>query len=174
MPDTIPETLFEQLYRRALTADDRRRLLDVKSALRLSDHDELWPLIMTLDHYSVIISAAENKIIQVFDEQLADVEAAVKASETAAIRNADRAVARAVQKGVEQLGTILAKKRSETTPARIIKKQFAIAATIGGLAAVAFLGIGWTAAHYYFETNFNICTGHVFRITDGGLGCYLR
>lgn len=173
MSDTFPETLFEQLYRRAPTSADRRRLLDVKSALRLSEHDELWPLIMTLDHYSVIISTAENKIVNVFAEQLVCVEDAIKAYETAAIRNADRAVARAVQTGVEQLGTILAK-RSETTPARIQKKQFAIAATIGGLAAVAFLGIGWTAAHYYFETSFNICTGRVFRITSGGLGCALK
>jgi len=171
MSDTIPETLFEQLYRRALTAADRRRLLDVKSALRLSDHDELWPLIMTLDHYSVIISAAENKIIHVFAEQLADIEAAVKASETAAIRNANRAVAGAVVHGMELLCSIVAK-RSETTADRTSKRQLITTATIGGLVALLIFGLGAAGAYFLIDRVFGICTGDTFMLPDGRSACF--
>lgn len=171
MSDAIPETLFEQLYRRDLTAADRRRLLDVKSALRLSDHDELWPLIMTLDHYSVIICAAEKKIIKVFAEQRADVEAAVKASELAATRNANRAVAGAVVHGVELLCSMVAK-RSETTADRTSKRQLITAATIGGLVALLIFGLGAAGAYYFIDSIFGICTGDTFMLSDGRSGCF--
>lgn len=173
MADTVPENLFEQLNRRTLTPADRSRLVAVKSALRLSESDELWPLIMTLDHYAATTTAARNTILKALAEMPAKVEVAVKASETAASRNASQAVARAVEQGVVRLSSIVAK-RSETTADRISKRQFLTAATIGGLGAIACIGVGWTAAHFYFETQLNICTGEIFRVSGGGVGCYLR
>lgn len=41
MADDIPETLFEQIYRRAPSQADKDRLLGVKASLGLSDRDEL-------------------------------------------------------------------------------------------------------------------------------------
>lgn len=171
MPDNIPETLFEQLNRRCLTAADRRRLLDVKSALRLSDHDELWPLIMTLDRYTVISSNAQNKILTALADMPAKVETAVKASEHAATRNANHAVARAVEHGVELLCSIVLT-RSETTADRISKKRLVTAATIGGLVALLIFGLGATGAYQVIDSVFGICTGDTFELSDGRSGCF--
>ena len=171
MPDTIPESLFEQLNRRALTTADRRRLLDVKSALRLSDNDELWPLIMTLDHYSAVSFAARNKILNALGEMPAKVEAAVKASEIAATHNANRTVAAAVVQGVELLCSTVVK-RSETTADRVSKRQLITAATIGGLVALLIFGLGAAGAYYLIDRIFGICTGETFNLSNGQTGCF--
>lgn len=171
MSDTISETLFEQLNRRTLTTADRRRLLDVKSALRLSDHDELWPLIMTLDHYAAATSAARITILTALADMPAKVETAVKAAEIAATRNANRAVAAAVVQGVEQLCSVVVK-RSETTADRISKRQLITAATIGGLVALLIFGLGAAGAYHVIDRVFGICTGETFNLSNGQTGCF--
>ena len=56
----FPEDLFTQIYRRAPTEDDRARLMAVKAALGLSSRDELWPVLMVLDHYDRAIRSGRT------------------------------------------------------------------------------------------------------------------
>ena len=60
----IPETLFAQIYGRATTAADRERLVRVKAGLGLAEQDELWPVLMVLDHYSATTTAARGEILK--------------------------------------------------------------------------------------------------------------
>ena len=53
----LPVDLFIQVYRRAPTEQDRARLMAVKAGLGLSPRDELWPVILVLDHYDRAIRA---------------------------------------------------------------------------------------------------------------------
>ena len=60
----FPEDLFTQIYRRALTAEDRTRLLAIKAGLGLSPRDEMWPVILVLDHYDTSIRAGRSATVK--------------------------------------------------------------------------------------------------------------
>jgi len=171
MPDIFPETLFKQLYNRASTEADQFRLLRAKAALGLSEDDELWPVMMTLDHYAATTSAARSRILKALDDLPAKVEAAVKTSEAAATHNANLAVSRALERGVEQLSAIVGK-RSQAATDRIRKRQMLTAAAIGGCMALAFVSLGATSMYHFIDSVFGICTGDSFELSDGRSGCF--
>lgn len=62
------ESLFQAIYNRAPDDNDRRRLLAAQKAMGLSDNDEMWPVIITLDHYSCQIMANGNRNVKTLDE----------------------------------------------------------------------------------------------------------
>lgn len=62
MSEIIPETLFEQIRGRASSPSDHARLHAVKLGLKLSDQDELWPIIMTFDHFCDAVKLSRNDI----------------------------------------------------------------------------------------------------------------
>lgn len=171
MADGIPDTLFEQIYSRAPTGADRARLLRVKAALGLSDRDELWPVILTLDHYTAANQQARQETIKALRALPEQVKATIAEAETAAAGKADQAVARAVEKGADQLTQIVVK-RSETTTDRISKRQFITAATIGGLIALICLGAG-AAGGYLAASRGGVCTDKFFATSAGRIGCFI-
>lgn len=59
---------FERLYGRKPNAADRARLLSLKNDLGLSDTDELWPLLMTLDFYAEPVERLGTVVPKLLDE----------------------------------------------------------------------------------------------------------
>lgn len=172
MADGFPQSLFEQVYRRVPTDSDRTRLLVVRSALGLSDRDELWPVIMTLDHYTLENHRARHEILKALQSLPEQVQATISGVEASASAKADQAIARSVEKGAERLTRIVAE-RSRTTEDRISKRQLTVAATVGAVVALLCLGIGASGGYLVTEAQLTACTSETFITSDGRTGCYV-
>lgn len=171
MPEEFPVSLFEMLYRRTPGEQEKTRLLGVKAALGLSDRDEFWPVIMTLDHYSLINTAARRDIIRAMETLPDQVKAVISNSERAFALKADQATAHAVEKGAEQLAQII--HRFQVTADRFGKRQFMIAASIGAIAALLCLGAGGAGGYFVTTSLMDMCTSKIFRTEEQRLGCYI-
>lgn len=171
MADVLPLTLFEQIYRRAPSDADRNRLLNVKSAMGLSNNDELWPLIMTLDHYTVANMSGRREILKAVDGLPEKVKSTISGVEASASAKIEQAIARAVERGAEKLTRIVVE-RSQSSVDRISKRQLAVAASIGAMVALLCLVAG-AGSGYLITTNLiDICTGETFSTVNGRVGCY--
>jgi len=169
----IPASRFQELYGRAMTTADRNRLIRVKAALRLSENDELWPILMTLDHYSATTAAARVEILKALATLPETLNASLALLEQAAGRKADAAIARAVETGIDKLSRVVVT-RSQTTADNVSGRQKITAAIIGGLLALVFMGVGGAGAYFYVDSQIGICVDPA-RMTPGGrLACYVE
>lgn len=173
MADQIPETLFEQIYRRAPNQTDKDRLLGVKAGLGLSARDELWPILLTLDYYTATNQRARGEILKGLADLPDQVRSVVATTETAAARKADAAVAEAVAQGAEKLTQIVVQ-RSERTADRISKRQFLTAAIVGGVIVLFCLGAGATGAYVTIKTQFGICASEILIANNNRRVCYIE
>ena len=173
MPTDIPENLFEQIYRRTPNDADRARLLGIKAGLGLSDRDELWPLILTLDHYSATTAAARDRILQMLKAMPDHVSQAVKDVEKHSAAKVENAVAQAVATGADQISRLVVK-RSIATADSLTKKQKTFAQIMGGLLAIGFIGIGAVLAWVYIEARVGMCSEPPQVNKDGSLACYVK
>lgn len=141
----LPEDLFTQIYRRAPTEQDRSRLMGVKAALGLSPRDELWPMIMVLDHYSRTISAGRTATLNDVQRVLDELRAVPDRAGPIASAAANKAIARIIEEASDKIAHASVQK-SITTADRISRRQLIVAAIAGalltaGLAAAAAWGM---------------------------------
>jgi hypothetical protein len=173
MTDDFPQTLFEKIYRRAPSETDRNRLLNVKSGMGLSDNDELWPVIMTLDYYTAASMSGRREILKAVEELPEKIKSTVEGIDALVSERADHAIADAVERSAEKITQIVVR-RSQKTEDRISKRQVTVAASIGAVVAllciVAGAGVG-----YLLTTNLtDICISETFNTTEGRVGCYIE
>lgn len=162
----FPEDLFQQLYRRAPTEDDRDRLIGVKSSLGLSARDEMWPIIMTLDHYAATNQSARDSFIK---ETRVVIEALSKVPEEAgpiAAAEAQKAVAIVVNAAAEKIAKVAVEK-SKTRADRISKRQLIAWMVIGGLVAV-FVSAAAASATYFVLDAGGVCAEQQRSAQDNG------
>lgn len=172
MTEEFPLDLFERVYRRAPSDTDRNRLLNVKLGLGLSDRDELWPVIMTLDHYTKVNNSARIEIVKAVEGLPDQLKAAVVGTQAAAAEKADQAVARAVEKGMERL-TQAVVERSQTAAGQVSKRHLIVAACFGGIVAMACLGAGAWTGYFVAASKLDTCTSKGFLTTEGRMGCFI-
>lgn len=141
MGDEFPEDLFQQAYRRAPTDADKDRLISVKASLGLSARDELWPLIIILDHYTSASSAARSATVKEVKEVLQALRSVPDQAGPIAAAEAQKAVAQAVESAADKIAK-LSVKRSQTRQEMLSRSQFIIASMTGAILAVGLAAIG--------------------------------
>lgn len=172
MTDVL-SNLFQQIYGRAMTSADRDRLIRVKAGLGLSEHDELWPVIMVLDHYSATTAAARVEILKALATLPETLNASLALLEQAAGRKADAAIARAVETGIDKLSRIVVT-RSQTTADNVSGRQKITAAIIGGLLALVFMVVGGAGAYFYVDSQIGICVDPAGMTAEGRMACFVE
>jgi hypothetical protein len=168
----LPATLFEQVYGRAATAADRERLVRVKAGLGLSEQDELWPVLMVLDHYSATTTAARADILTALATLPGNLNASMRDMEKAAGRRAEAAVAQAVAAGVENLSRIVVE-RTLTTAENMSARQKIVAGIVGGLIAMLFMVFGGAGTYLYMSSEVGICAEPPGIAKNGRWVCYV-
>lgn len=168
----IPETLFAQIYGRATTAAGRERLVRVKAGLGLAEQDELWPVLMVLDHYSATTTAARADILKALANMPGTFEASMRATEASAGRRAEAAVAKAVTDGAEKLSRLVVARTLRATE-DITARQKIVAGLVGGLLALGFIALGGSGAYFYMESHVGICAEPPGLATNGRSVCYV-
>ena len=172
MPEQLPQALFRQIYRRSADDADRERLLGVKAALGLSDHDELWPVLMALDHYSATTRAARRDILAALKAVPENVQHIIAQAEKAAHRGAEIAVAASIERGADRIARIVVS-HSARTIETISTRQKIIAASIAGLLALVFVGIGAALAWLYLHGQVGVCGEAPVRLEGGHVVCFV-
>lgn len=168
----IPVTLFAKIYGRAATAPDRERLVRIKAGLGLSEQDELWPVLMVLDHYSATTAAARGEILKTLDTMPGRLDASMRAMEKTAGRRAEAAIAQAVAAGVETLSRVVVARTLKTAEA-ISARQKIIAGIIGGLLALVSAVAGGAGTYLYMTSEVGICAEPPGIAMDGRWVCYV-
>ncbi|WP_281969126.1 hypothetical protein [Roseovarius nanhaiticus] len=173
MVDDFPEALFEQIYRRAPSDADRARVLGIKSGLGLSARDELWPIILVLDHYSATTAVARREILKAVGAIKKEATAAARDIGDAAGKKAEGAVALAVEKGSDKICQVVTERVRATADdvAATHKRRERIA---GAGLALVFIGLGAALAWVYIEAQVGICREPPVRNPDGSVVCYAR
>ncbi|QCO58088.1 hypothetical protein EOK75_20185 (plasmid) [Pseudorhodobacter turbinis] len=172
MAEAIPETLFEQIYRRAPTDADRARLTGIKAALGLSERDELWPVILTFDHYSWTMERGRREMLKALETLPALTQAAVHGVEKEARIKSDYAVAQIVEKSAERISTQMVKHNQTTADTQSTKRTLILGITTLVLALV-FMGLGAVIAWFYIELHIGMCSGPKGLASDGLAACYV-
>ena len=168
----LPATLFQQLYGRTATSADRDRLIRIKAGLGLSAQDELWPVLMVLDHYSATTTAARADILKALATLPGTLDASMRDMEKAAGRRAEAAVAEAVMAGVESLTRVVVERTLKTAEA-IGTRQKIVAGVTGGLLALVFAVAGGVGTHIYLASRVGICAEPPGVAKDGRWVCYV-
>lgn len=172
MTDVL-SNLFQQIYGRAMTTADRDRLIRVKAGLGLSEHDELWPVLMVLDHYSATTAAARVEIIKALATLPVTLNASLTLLEQAAVQKADAAIARAVETGIDKLSRIVVA-RTQTIADNVSAREKIIAAITGGLLALVFIGFGGACAYFYLNSQVGICVVPAGMTAEGRMACFVE
>lgn len=167
----IPETLFQQIYRRTPTDRDRERLVAVKSALGLSERDEMWPLFLALDHYSRTTDAARRETLTAIGKLPEIMSSSAEAAEVMAKRGAEAAIVRVVKDATDRIAKVVVSK-SETRADRISKRKFTIAMIAGGVLAAGIAAVGAGATYFVLDAG-GICAQTPVSGTDGRQVCYV-
>ena len=93
----IPEDLFTLIYRRAPTEQDRARLLAVKAGLGLSPRDEMWPVMLVLDHYERTIRSGRTATLRDVERVLDALKSVPDRAGPIATAEAQKAIARIIK-----------------------------------------------------------------------------
>ena len=168
----FPEDLFTQLYRRAPTDDDRARLLAVKAGLGLSSRDELWPIMLALDHNERTIRAGRAAIMRDVDRVLGDLKSIPDRAGPIANAEAQKAIARLIGEASDKIARNAAQK-SITTADRISRRQFIAAAVVGALIAVCLAGAAAWGMYLILEAR-GLCAEPPGRARDGSIVCFVQ
>lgn len=167
----IPEDLFTQIYRRAPTEQDRARLMAIKAALGLSPRDELWPVILVLDHHVRAIQEGRAATLRDVERVLDELKAIPDRAGPIAAAEAEKAIARLIEQASDKIARNAAQK-SITTADRISRRQFIVAAIVGALLAVNLAGAAAWGMYLLLEAR-GLCAEPPF-LTDGGqIGCFV-
>lgn len=168
-----PEELFYYLYKRAPSQADLDRLIAVKSLLGLSTRDELWPLILTLDHYSQTHIRARAQLVKEVNAEITRFEKIMAQSDRVAQIKAQKAVETMIDKSAAQIAEAAIKKA--TIPSALLAKQKLTSGIfIGALLGVLFIGIG-AGLMYFWLLNQGICDGPPnLQTSDGTIGCVVQ
>jgi hypothetical protein len=169
MADKIPETMFERLRGRAANDADRRRLFAVQAQLGLSDRDELWPILITLDHYTEANRASVGEVLKNIKRLPQAVGEAVGVAEASARAKAESALAKVVEAGAQRIAAVVVQ-RTQTTADNVSAKQRNVTGIAGAVVALACISVGVAAAYFYFQAR-GICAESPFRTTNGETLC---
>lgn len=178
MLEEFPETLFCTIYNRAPTEADRQRLRGVKAGLGLSDRDELWAVIMVLDHYTTIIHRA-SKIISAAvyaipsETTTAMAECTAKIQKVSSYRN-EVSLAHAVDRLETQ---ILQNMRQETQAIadRFNWKLIITIASIVSISSIFCITVGGFGGYWITTQLFEMCiSDQIFKAPDGRFVCLVR
>lgn len=169
----VPENLFEFLYRRMPTEEEKDRLLRIKEALGLSKRDEFWPLILVLEYYTRFFIAAGFYLVKAVREETQKLEKILQRSGSLAETHARAAVARAIDESAEQI----AKRAGDAVEQRadlLSKRAWMRGAMLGGALGVGLMVIG-AAATYGVIALHGICDGSErLRGPQGAPACYVK
>ncbi|ESW59709.1 MAG: hypothetical protein Q27BPR15_15945 [Rhodobacter sp. CACIA14H1] len=168
----VPAILFEQVYGRAATTADRDRLVRVKAGLGLSDQDELWPVLMALDHYSATTTAARADILNALADMPGTFDASMRAMEASAGRRAEAALAQAVTDGAEKLSRLVVA-RTLRAAEEITARQKIVAGLVGALLGLGFIALGGSGTYFYLERRVGICAEPPGLARNGRSACYV-
>lgn len=172
MPDHFPLNLFEQLYQRAPSREDRQRLLAVKAGLGLSERDELWPFILVLDGYVQRVLNAGGKFVTITNRLPERLDESMGKIEAAAATKADQAIARAVDRGIKELTQTVAK-RSVDASERMSRQRLVYAGICGALLAVLLIIGGAVMAFVILDEMEGLCSTEAFDTGTGRRGCFV-
>lgn len=168
----FPEDLFAQIYRRAPTEQDRARLLAVKAGLGLSPRDELWPVILVLDHYDRAIRAGRAASLRDVERVLDALGSVPEGVGPIAEAEAQKAIARIIEEASDKIARA-ASQKSITTTDRISRRQFIVAAIIGALIAACLAGAAAWGMYVLLEAR-GLCAEPPFLTGDGKVGCFIQ
>lgn len=168
-----PEDLFYYLYKRAPSQADMDRLIAVKSLLGLSTRDELWPLILTLDHYSQTHIRARAQLVKEVNAEITRFEKIMAQSGRRAEIAAQKAVENMIDKSAAQIAEAAIAKA--TIPSALLAKQKLLSGIfIGTLLGLLFTAIGAGLMSLWFLSQ-GICDGPPnFQTSDGKIGCVVQ
>jgi hypothetical protein len=168
----FPEDMFTQIYRRAPTDDDRARLQAVKAGLGLSPRDELWPVILVLDHYDCAIRAGRAATLRDVERVLNELKAIPERAGPIAAAEAKKAIALIVEEASDKIARVAAQK-SMTTADRISRRQFIVATLVGALMAVCLAGAAAWGMYLFLEAR-GLCAEPPFLTGDRRVGCFIQ
>lgn len=160
----IPEDLFQQVYNRAPTDQDRNRLIATKAHLGLSSRDELWPFILTLDHYSQIHFRARAQLVKEVNAEIGRFEKIMAQSCHLADAKARQAVENMIDKSATRIAEAAIQKA--TIPSALLAKQkHTSGRLIGGVLALICIMIGATLMYLWMFTQ-GICEDSKRNLND--------
>lgn len=169
----LPENLFEFLYSRMPTEEEKVRLLKIKEALGLSNRDELWSLFVVLEYYNGSFLAARRHLVKAVREETQKLEKILQKSGSLAETHARTAVAQAIDQSAEQI----AKRAGDAVEQRadlLSKRAWMRGAMLGGALGVGMMVIGAAATYGVFALH-GICDGSErLRDTQGASVCYVK
>ena len=168
----IPENLFTLIYRRAPTEQDRARLLAVKAGLGLSPRDEMWPVMLVLDHYERTIRSGRTATLRDVERVLDALKSVPDRAGPIATAEAQKAIARIIENASDQIARDSVQK-STTTADRISRRQFIVAAIVGALIAVCLAGAAAWGMYLLLEAR-GLCAEPPFLTGDGRVGCFIQ
>jgi hypothetical protein len=168
----FPEDLFTQIYRRAPTDADRARLLAVKAGLGLSPRDELWPVIMVLDHYDRAIRSGRAATLRDTERVLDALNAIPDRAGPIASAEAQKAVARIIEDASNTIARASAQK-SITTTDRISRRQLIVAAVVGALSAACLAGAAAWGTYVVLDAR-GICAEPPGPTQGGAVACFVH
>ena len=168
----FPEDLFQQLYKRAPSDADRDRLIAVKSSLGLSSRDEMWPVIMTLDHYTATNQSARAASVKEVRSVLEALKSVPQQAGPIAAAEAKRAINGVVDAAAERISKIAVEK-SKTRADRISKRQL-IAASIAGALIACLIAAAASIATYLVIDARGMCAERPTELRDGSIVCYVE
>ncbi|MCL3883895.1 hypothetical protein [Marivita sp. GX14005] len=168
----FPENLFAQIYRRAPTEQDRTRLMGIKAGLGLSPRDELWPVILVLDHYDRAIRSGRAATLRDVERVIEELNAVPDRAGPIASAEARKAIARIIEAASDKIARASSQK-SITTADRISRRQFIVAALVGAFSA-ACLALAAAWGTYEFLEARGLCAEPPFPTVDGQVGCFVQ
>lgn len=154
MPE-FPEELFSQLYRRAPTDVDRDRLLSVKASLGLSARDELWPLILALDHYTSTSQAARSATVKEAKYVIEALKEIPQKAGPIAAAEAQKAISKAVDQAADKIAKVSVT-RTQAHAERLSKSQYITMLIAGAALAITLTFLG-SFGTYQFLKMTGIC-----------------
>jgi hypothetical protein len=168
----FPEDLFSQLYRRAPSEKDRERLIAVKASLGLSPRDEMWPIIMTLDHYAAANQAARHATVKEVRAILDEIKAIPDAAGPIAEKEAQRIISGMIDVAADKIAKVAVKK-TESRADTISKRQLITATIAGALTACAVAALGAAATYLILDAR-GICAEPPGLSSSGDVVCFVE
>jgi hypothetical protein len=155
------ETLFQQIYEREPTEEDRRRLLATQKAMGLSDDDPTWAMVIAFDYYSQrIASTADDldnrerqhidNLKQFYKQQKTDIEKLVEAARERAELAAANEISQQTAQQIENKALQIYEQGRRSSARR------AILGWVGGIAAImaVVIGASWYAIDRHYRQQY--------------------
>lgn len=168
----LPEDLFTQIYRRAPTEHDRTRLMGIKAGLGLSPRDELWPVILVLDHYDRAIRAGRLATLRDVERVLGELVTIPDRAGPIAEAEARKAIARIVEQASDRIARE-ASQKSITTADRISRHQLVVAAVVGALSAACLAAAAAWGTYVVLDAR-GLCTEPPGPTRGGSVACIVE